>query len=86
MSRTYTAVSPSFFSGDALAYQGMAKKFGKRDYDPDQGGYQLHHIHWNDETGVASFSTTDALPGGWMALTPQKPCHCEDGTQPCHCP
>jgi hypothetical protein len=80
--RTYAAISPSFFSGDAAAYRSLQPKFGQEDMDPDRGGYHLNRIHWNSETGCGSFSTTDALPDGWMDLTPH--CNCEESS-PCQC-
>lgn len=80
--RSYNAIGPSFFSGDAAAYRGMAKKFGQDNMDPDAGGYHLNLIHWNQ--GVGSVSTTDALPDGWMSLKPED-CDCESGDLPCDC-
>jgi hypothetical protein len=81
--RQYAAIGPSFFSGDAAAYRGMAKKFGADNSDPDAGGYHLNQIHWHN--GVGSSSTTDAYPGGWMSLTPTTDCDCETAGVPCDC-
>lgn len=83
MRRQFEAISPAFFSGAQMEYASRARWLGKQDLDPDRGGYQLNHIHWNDQTGVGSFSTTDALPEGWMSLKP--PCDCADKSGGCNC-
>ncbi len=84
MTRQYAAIGPSFFSGDAADYRNMAKKYDDLGaIDPDAGGYHLNELHWNSDTGVASFSTTDALSDGWISAKPG--CTCEEGDKPCRC-
>lgn len=81
--RTYGAIGPSFYGPEALDYRARAKTFGKTSSDdPDSGGYHLNLVHWNSDTGVGSFSTTDALPDGWMGLNP---CDCDGGDDGCQC-
>lgn len=74
-----TAIGPGFLTPEQSDFRKARTRIGGPD-DPNVGSFHLSRIHWNKESGAASFSTTDVGGDGWYTG-----CGCEQTSGGCGC-